>query len=40
LREAGDRVVREVADMPWGERVGWVADPEGNLVSLAASARS
>jgi lactoylglutathione lyase len=40
LREAGDRVVREAADMPWGKRVGWVADPEGNLVSLAASARS
>jgi lactoylglutathione lyase len=40
LREAGSRVVREAANMPWGERVGWVADPEGNLVSLAASARS
>jgi hypothetical protein len=26
--------------MPWGERVGFVADPEGNLVSLAASAGS
>jgi hypothetical protein len=24
--------------MPWGERVGFVADPEGNLVSLAAPA--
>jgi lactoylglutathione lyase len=31
----GARVVREPADMPWGERVGFVADPEGNLVSLA-----
>jgi lactoylglutathione lyase len=40
LREAGNRVVREAADMFWGERVGWVADPEGNLVSLAASART
>ncbi len=37
LRDAGERVVREVADMPWGERVGFVADPEGNLVSLASA---
>jgi lactoylglutathione lyase len=35
LRADGARVVREPADMPWGERVGFVADPEGNLVSLA-----
>jgi lactoylglutathione lyase len=38
LRDAGARVVREPVDMPWGERVGFVADPEGNLVSLAAPA--
>jgi lactoylglutathione lyase len=38
LREAGAAIVREPADMPWGERVGFVADPEGNLVSLAAPA--
>jgi lactoylglutathione lyase len=37
LRAAGARVVREPADMPWGERVGFVADPEGNLVSLASA---
>lgn len=37
LRRAGASVLREPADMPWGERVGFVADPEGNLVSLAAS---
>jgi lactoylglutathione lyase len=37
LRDAGARVVREPVDMPWGERVGFVADPEGNLVSLAAA---
>jgi lactoylglutathione lyase len=37
LREAGVRVVREPVDMPWGERVGFVADPEGNLVSLATA---
>jgi lactoylglutathione lyase len=39
LRDAGVRVVRDPVDMPWGERVGFVADPEGNLVSLAAAAR-
>jgi lactoylglutathione lyase len=38
LRAAGAAIVREPADMPWGERVGFVADPEGNLVSLAAPA--
>lgn len=38
LRELGASVVREPVDMPWGERVGFVADPEGNLVSLAAPA--
>lgn len=31
------RVLREPADMPWGERVGYVADPEGNVVSLASA---
>jgi lactoylglutathione lyase len=38
LRAAGAAVVREPVDMPWGERVGFVTDPEGNLVSLAAAA--
>ena len=38
LREAGISVVREPVDMPWGERVAFVFDPEGNLVSLAAAA--
>jgi lactoylglutathione lyase len=33
---AGGSVLKEPADMPWGERVGYVSDPEGNLVSLAA----
>src|SRR3954447_25516810 len=37
LRDAGARVVRDPVDMPWGERVGFVADPEGNLVSLASA---
>lgn len=34
---AGDRgveTVAEPADMPWGERVAWIADPDGNLVML------
>jgi lactoylglutathione lyase len=35
LRDAGATVLREPADMPWGERVAFVADPEGNVVSLA-----
>jgi lactoylglutathione lyase len=33
----GGSVLREPADMPWGERVGFVSDPEGNVVSLAAA---
>ncbi len=33
---AGDgRVLKEPDDMFWGERVAWVADPEGNPVALA-----
>ena len=39
LRTAGTAVLREAADMPWGERVGFVADPEGNVVSLASARR-
>jgi lactoylglutathione lyase len=35
---AGGTVLKPPADMPWGERVGYVADPEGNLVSLATAA--
>jgi lactoylglutathione lyase len=37
LREAGVRVLREPADMPWGERVAFATDPEGNLVTLASA---
>jgi lactoylglutathione lyase len=33
-RELGFEVVTEPADMPWGERTAWVADPDGNLVML------
>jgi lactoylglutathione lyase len=35
LRDAGVDIVREPADMPWGERVAIVTDPEGNPVVLA-----
>jgi lactoylglutathione lyase len=38
LRDAGASLLREPADMPWGERVAFVADPEGNVVSLADAA--
>jgi lactoylglutathione lyase len=27
-------LVTAPADMPWGERVAWLADPDGNLVML------
>jgi lactoylglutathione lyase len=35
LRSAGVTVLREPADMPWGERMASVADPDGNPVALA-----
>jgi lactoylglutathione lyase len=38
LHDAGAAVLREPADMPWGERVAFVADPEGNVVAIAAGA--
>lgn len=34
LGDEGATVLREPADMPWGERVAYVADPEGNPVAL------
>jgi lactoylglutathione lyase len=37
LRTSGAPVLRDPTDMPWGERVAFVADPEGNVVSLAAT---
>jgi lactoylglutathione lyase len=37
LREADTTIVREPADMFWGERLAYVADPEGNLVVLAGA---
>jgi lactoylglutathione lyase len=37
MREAGVPVLREAEDMPWGERLAFVADPDGNPITLAAS---
>jgi lactoylglutathione lyase len=34
LRGEGAAILRDPADMPWGERVGFVADPDGNPVAL------
>jgi lactoylglutathione lyase len=36
LRDSGVRVLREPEDMPWGERIATVADPDGNPVTLCA----
>jgi lactoylglutathione lyase len=36
LRDADVPVLREPDDMFWGERLAFVADPEGNPVTLAA----
>jgi lactoylglutathione lyase len=38
LRDLGATVLREPADMPWGERLAFVGDPEGNVVTLAMPA--
>lgn len=34
MREAGVPVLREPLDVPWGERIAYVRDPDGNLVML------
>jgi lactoylglutathione lyase len=34
LRAAGVPVEHEPEDMPWGERMAWVADPDGNRIHL------
>jgi lactoylglutathione lyase len=34
LTQANVTVLREAEDMPWGERIATVADPEGNPVAL------
>jgi len=38
LRASGTTVLREPTDMPWGERVAYVSDPDGNPVALAEEA--
>ena len=35
IRAEGGTVLREAEDLPWGERVGFVTDPDGNPVALA-----
>ena len=35
-RERGFETVKPPVDMPWGERVAWIADPDGNLVMLTS----
>lgn len=37
LRAIGTPVIKEPELMPWGERLAYVADPEGNPVSLAVA---
>lgn len=39
-RAAHVEVVLEPADQPWGERVAYIADPDGNLVMLTAAPES
>jgi lactoylglutathione lyase len=36
LRDAGVPVLRKAEDMPWGERMAYVADPDGNPVQVTA----
>jgi lactoylglutathione lyase len=35
-RDAGASVLLEPVEQPWGERVAFVEDPDGNLVMLTA----
>jgi lactoylglutathione lyase len=37
MRTKGVPILRPPEDMPWGERVAYVADPEGNPVTLATA---
>ncbi len=34
LRDAGAPILLEPSDQPWGERVAYTSDPDGNLVML------
>jgi lactoylglutathione lyase len=38
-RAAGAPVLLEPVDQPWGERIAYVADPDGTLVMLTAESR-
>jgi uncharacterized glyoxalase superfamily protein PhnB len=38
--QAGGQAVRGPADMPWGERVASIKDPDGFLISMGAEKRS
>jgi lactoylglutathione lyase len=40
LRESGVPVLAEPHDQPWGERIGYVEDPDGNPVLLAMTLTS
>jgi len=35
LRQRQAAILRDAMDMPWGERVAYVTDPDGNPVALA-----
>jgi catechol 2,3-dioxygenase-like lactoylglutathione lyase family enzyme len=37
LRGLGVKVIEEPADMPWGSRHAWIADPDGRLMSIYAA---
>ncbi|MFD6216230.1 VOC family protein, partial [Nocardia salmonicida] len=36
LEETGIQILRSPIDMPWGERIAYVSDPDGNPVALAS----
>lgn len=37
LRAGDTPILREPQDIPWGERVAYVADPDGNPIALASN---
>jgi lactoylglutathione lyase len=36
LRAEAVQVLKDPADMPWGERIATIADPDGNPVALSS----
>jgi lactoylglutathione lyase len=40
FRDGDVQVLKAPEDMFWGERVAWIADPDGNPVALAAAAEA